>query len=191
MTDWYCISAQFICKGNSVDNHSTETGQNKRVGRLHITCCYCICARNSQERTKRLNRAVYSYEDDKCSKLGENEEARRTHYSLWERLWVSAFLSKSGPSPFSVAQTHVLTYFTFTCVIYSGNYSITSALEEVTADRSEQSWDEVPSGPSAATRLKLKLRLPNTFLIVGLKHGKVVFGQSGGWGIVSFDSFTW
>lgn len=134
MTDWYCISAQFICKGNSVDNHSTETGQNKRVGRLHITCCYCICARNSQERTKRLNRAVYSYEDDKCSKLGENEEARRTHYSLWERLWVSAFLSKSGPSPFSVAQTHVLTYFTFTCVIYSGNYSITSALEEVTAD---------------------------------------------------------
>lgn len=50
--------------------------------------------------------------------------------------------------------------------------------------RWEQSQDEVPRAPSAATLVKLKVRPPNTFLIVGLKHRKVVFGPSGGWGIV-------
>lgn len=49
---------------------------------------------------------------------------------------------------------------------------------------SQQSWDEVPGAPSAATLVKLKLRPPNTFLIVSRKRRKVVFGPSGGWGIV-------
>lgn len=55
-------------------------------------------------------------------------------------------------------------------------------------EQSEQSGDEVPGAPSAATLVKLKLRPPNTFLIVGLKRRKVVFGSSGGWGIAPL---TW
>lgn len=52
---------------------------------------------------ERLNRPIYSYEDDKCTKAEENKMlgGHTIHYSTIQRLWVIEFLSESGPSPYS------------------------------------------------------------------------------------------